>query len=182
LWIVVDDIAIGRINFEILVDSDIKRKLRDISFRGRIQPEYIRGHSSVSVCGKTEAQVFRSAFICYAHKDGNLVSRFAEALEASGIHCNIDALEMKRQPEWSEQAETMIKDSDIVYVFWSSYSAQAPGVAKEIGLIRKYREGDGSTFLIKLDQYCPSAPEWLEAEENWSKRWDVFRAWNERGT
>jgi hypothetical protein len=181
-WIAVSGIIRGTIKFEI----EVNPRMRAITARPTVvdrtnQISESIGQQVVSML-TTEgslAQAVKNAFICYAHDDWHRVAYLAEALEASGINVWIDALEMKREPDWTKQAQNYVRDADIAYVCWSAAASVSDSVTRqELAWIHKKLIDDPKNFdvvLCKLEDI--PAPSWLEIEEGrFSKRWKFFRA------
>jgi hypothetical protein len=173
VWIAVDGLVRGTITFSVTIDPRM-----NVTSNTDLSSIELELDDAPSTEG-SRAQAVKNAFICYAHSDWHRVSYLAESLEAAGINVWIDALEMKRQPDWTRQAQGYIAEANLAYVCWSESARQSESVTKnELKWIEaRFRSNpnDFDVVLAKLEDV--PAPPWLEVVEGTSsKRWQFFRA------
>ena len=98
------------------------------------------------------AHRYRRAFASYASVDRQKVLPRIQMLQASGIECFMDLLDLRAGMHWEQELFRRIDESDVLFLFWSSAASQSDWVNKEwhYALTQK-----GDCFILPVAIECP---------------------------
>lgn len=140
LFIGFDGIAIGQIDFRLLVDNV---PTFVTPYESLVKPTQVGlglladddGNTSQRARLKTlvngVSKRYASAFISYSRKDFKEASLFAQGLSENNIHLFFDVSSMEPGDEWKTEIIQSIPKADTFYLMWSENAANSPVVLME---------------------------------------------------
>jgi TIR domain len=183
VWIMINGISIGRLRFNVDVNPDLYKPTPD-------KEQHRQGISSAHLAGeiafaKTNALPVRRAFICYEHKNWREVPRASQPLEAAGIKCLVDNLDLPPTSKWEAEVNRWLQNVDMVLVFWSETIQTRPSTALELELLQREiarrQNIDAPELIVDLiinDGSQKTVPPWLRKCVRAWKRWETFEAYH----
>jgi hypothetical protein len=131
----------------------------------------------------------RQAFICYEHGNWQAVSKACQPLEAAGIKCLVDNLDLPPTTKWEAEVNKWLQTVDMVLVFWTVTIEQRKSTALELELLQREIERrkaiDAPELIIDLiitDKSQTAVPSWLKQYVRTWKRWETFEAYHRTQT
>lgn len=108
----------------------------------------------------TETQttdMYQSVFASYSHRDTPVVEALETAYQALGMDYLRDVMALKSGERWSEKLLDMIRDADIVQLFWSEESSRSPYVEQEWRFALSLEAAKGGAFIRPIYWQQPMA-------------------------
>ena len=125
IYLSVDDVPIGEIEFELLLEHSKAQPAESMPL-GFLQ-QVDDAPKSVG----SAARHYKKAFLSYARKDIAWASVFAEGLTSNEIELFVDLMTMEPGDEWAPKLIEAIEGSDVFFLLWSHNAAESEWVAKE---------------------------------------------------
>lgn len=141
--------------------------------RGSIPEMFLRGTGIPEIFldfareqGKKPFNYF-TCFISYAHEDQSFVETLRNDLQAKGVRCWIDSVNLQPGDRFPAEIEEAIRFYDKLLVVFSTHSLKSDWVKREVELARqKERQANGKNgvlFPICLDNVVLNQPGWAES-------------------
>ena len=103
---------------------------------------------------------FESVFISYAHADKDIVLPQVEAYRALGIKVRVDFDALQTGDLWARVLMSLIRDSDVFFLYWSEAARKSPYVEQEWQAALSYVPYKGEKFIrpVHWEDPLPEIP------------------------
>jgi hypothetical protein len=102
-----------------------------VEFEVEAAPTVPRQASADQLLEVSSASIFDKIFISYSHKDSAVVDLCVDSYEGLGVRVLIDKQELRSGQDWRAKLESMIRESDIFQLYWSTAAASSSEVDHE---------------------------------------------------
>jgi hypothetical protein len=176
LWVLADGMEIGAFDFEVTINCG-----------GRATAQSLLSKRPPAIATAT---LFRRALICSSAQDRWKIAEYIPAVNASNANSiEYRIADLSGEPQAGQYAPfgSWIRESDLVYVFWSAGAASSPAIHKQLELIRaeqirrnfQFKPGQRKRLgicLVKLDNCLIEPPSWLFRAGGYFKNFEAFKA------
>lgn len=179
LSVVVGDLPLGEIDFEIIIDGKATDAVTTHRQNTRVTLDNLNNDMRKLPIKESgfKANKFRSAFISYSQKNTHEMGLFCTGLDEKGLDIKLDKFLLRDGDNWDDQAKELIDQCDVVFLLWSPEAAASPAVALEVDYAADRRRQHGRPALHPvLVKYAADLkpPPHIPSNFLWAGRFSTF--------